>query len=142
LVIAELVMGTLAGYPHAPQLETRILHSAIFNLHPIPPKTAGPSKRTIFDFQSIPPENGGSAFQNPAYRRNLPSRTSSFGTRMLVPPQRRNGTKSGRRTTRAIFNLESSIYNLPTIKTPLPGGSWWQRGKFIEEVIPAIIVLG
>jgi hypothetical protein len=59
LVIAELVMGTLAGYPHAPQLETRILHSAIFNLHPIPPKTAGPSKRTIFDFQSIPPENGG-----------------------------------------------------------------------------------
>jgi hypothetical protein len=52
LVIAELVMGTLAGYPHAPQLETRILHSAIFNLHPIPPKTAGPSKRTIFDFQS------------------------------------------------------------------------------------------
>ena len=32
----------------------------------------------------------------PLSERNLPSRTSSFGTRMLVPPQRRNGTKSGR----------------------------------------------
>ena len=86
LVIAELVMGTLASYPHAPQLETRILHSAIY---------------------------------------------------ILFRPKRRDPQNAQSST----FNPQSLIYNLPTIKSPLPGGSWWQRGKFIEEVIPAIIVL-
>jgi hypothetical protein len=122
LAIAELAMRILISYAHGPQSEIRILYSAASSLSR--PKTAG---RPAF------PDSAHRRCRH-ALRRDEHSRPERSSGRKIL----KSGTQHAQSST---FNLQSLIYNLPTIKTPLPGGSWWQRGKFIEEVIPAIIML-